>query len=109
MDGRGCGIEGGETTIALYGNPLLRAALVSARLSVKNNGDNHAVETQHFGENENKHHADEEAGLLSSAADTRVTDNADGEPSGETGKADRETRAKIQEAPVKRGEKVGNS
>ena len=75
-------------------------ALDAAGGSVENNGNNHAVQTQHLGENENQHHADEEAGLLCGAADTRVTDNADGEASSQTSETDRETRAEIKEAPV---------
>ena len=75
-------------------------ALDAAGGSVENNGNNHAVQTQHLGENENQHHADEEAGLLCGTADTRVTDNADGEASSQTSETDRETRAEIKEAPV---------
>lgn len=35
--------------------------------------------TQHFSENENQDHADEQTRLLGCAADTGVTDDADGE------------------------------
>ena len=44
------------------------------------------------------YHADEEPGLLRGTAHTSVTDNADGEACRETGKTDRETGAKLNEA-----------
>lgn len=46
------------------------------------------------------HHADEETRLLRGAAHTCVTDDADGEASGETGQADGETGAELDEAGV---------
>ena len=58
------------------------------------------VPTQHFGENENQNHANEETRLLGSSTDTSITDNANGKASGETGKTDRETGTKLDEAGV---------
>ena len=53
--------------------------------------------TQDFRENENQNHADEQSWLLSSTADTSVTDNTNGETSSETGKTDGETGAELDE------------
>ena len=39
-----------------------------------------AVKTQHFGENEDKDHADEKTRLLGRSPDAGVTDDADCEP-----------------------------
>lgn len=55
------------------------AAHVLRGLRVHQEGDNQAVQTQHFGENEDQDHANEEAGLLRGTADARVANNADGE------------------------------
>lgn len=46
-------------------------------LGVHEEGDNQAVETQDFGENENQDHADEQSWLLSCAADTCIADDTD--------------------------------
>jgi hypothetical protein len=56
--------------------------------------------TKDFGENENKNHSNEESGLLSGTTDTGITDNTDGEASGETSKTDRETGTELDEASV---------
>lgn len=56
--------------------------------------------TQDFGENENQDHADEEAGLLGSTTDTGITNDADGETSGETGETDSETGTELDETSV---------
>jgi hypothetical protein len=54
--------------------------------------------TQNFGENENENHADKQARLLRRAADTSIADNADGKTGGETGDADRQTGAELDQA-----------
>lgn len=60
---------------------LLRLAAfdVCRGLGVHEQSHDQTVETQHFGENENKDHADKEAGLLSCATDTSITDDTNGE------------------------------
>lgn len=69
-------------------------------LGVHEQGNDEAVKTQDFGENENKNHADEESGLLRSASDTSVTDNTDGETSSHTGKTDGKTSTELNETGV---------
>ena len=53
--------------------------------------------TQDFGENEDKDHADEESGLLSSASHTSISNNADSKAGGQTRQADAETSAELEE------------
>jgi hypothetical protein len=67
--------------------------------------------TQHFGENENKNHADEETGLLCSATDTSITDDTNGKSCSETSETDGETSTELNETSEERGlllEVVGN-
>ena len=45
---------------------------------VQVDGDNEAVETQNFCENEDKDHSYKESGLLGSSSHASVADNADG-------------------------------
>lgn len=56
-------------------------------LGVQVNGDDQTVETQYLGEDEDQDHADEESGLLSGSPDTGITDDANSESGGQTGKA----------------------
>jgi hypothetical protein len=56
------------------------------------------LHTQDFSENENQNHSDEKPGLLSSSADTSVTDDTDGETSSHTRKTNRETGTELDEA-----------
>lgn len=58
--------------------------------------------TQHFSENENKNHADEESWLLSSTTDTSVTDDTNSETSSETSETDGETSTELDEASEER-------
>lgn len=58
--------------------------------------------TQDFGENEDKNHSNVETGLLSSAPDTSISDDSDGEARGEPGKTDGKTSAELDEGGVKR-------
>jgi hypothetical protein len=44
------------------------------------------------------YHADEEPGLLGGTTDTSVSDDANGESSGKTGKTDRETGTQLDES-----------
>lgn len=53
------------------------ATRVLRRLRVHQERDDKPIQTQHFREDEDKDHADEEAGLLGSAADAGVADDAD--------------------------------
>lgn len=62
---------------------------------VEVDGDDETVETQHFGENEDEDHADEEARLLSCAAHAGVADDANGETSRQTGEAYRQTGSQM--------------
>ena len=52
---------------------------VQLSLGVHEQGNDQTVKTQHFGENENQDHADEETRLLGRAADACIADDADGE------------------------------
>jgi len=69
-------------------------------LGVHEKGNNQAVKTQDFGENENQNHADEETGLLSSSTDTGVTNDTNGETSSETSETDRQTSTELDETSV---------
>lgn len=53
---------------------------ICSSLGVHEQCYNQSVQTQHFGEDEDEDHANEEAGLLRCAADTGVADDADCEP-----------------------------
>lgn len=61
--------------------------------------DRHKL-TQDFSENENENHADEQSRLLSSTADTCVTNDTDSETSSHAGETDRETSAELYETGV---------
>lgn len=74
--------------------------VLDAGARVEDKRDDEAVKTENLGENEDKDHADVEAGLLGRAADTGVTDDADGEAGGETGKTDGQAGAELDEAGV---------
>jgi hypothetical protein len=76
------------------------AGVGDGRLGVEDKRDNEAVETENFGENEDKDHTDVQAGLLGSTAYTGVTDDTDGKAGGETGETDRETGAELDETCV---------
>jgi hypothetical protein len=54
--------------------------------------------TQDFSENENKNHANEESGLLSSTPHTSITDNANGEAGGQTCQTNGQTGTELDEA-----------
>jgi len=69
---------------------------------VDEQGNDETVQTQDFGENENENHADEESWLLSGTPDTSITDDTDGETSGETGETDRQTGTELDETSVQR-------
>lgn len=58
------------------------SAATDRLLGVQVDGDDQAVETQHFSENQNQDHADKEARLLRGASYTGITDNADGKTGG---------------------------
>lgn len=79
-----------------------RAEGIVLRTGVEDKSDDETVKTQNFGENEDQNHTNEETGLLGGTTDTSVTDNADGETSGETGETDRETGAELNETGVER-------
>ena len=79
---------------------LYLAGSVECGLGVHEEGNNQTIETQDFGENENKNHADEESGLLSGAADTGITDDTNRKTSSETSETNGKTGAKLDEACV---------
>lgn len=64
------------------------------------NGNNQAVETQHFSENENQDHADEQTRLLCRATDTGIAHNADREAGRHAREADGQASAQVNEAPI---------
>lgn len=67
---------------------------------VQQQGDNQAVQTQHFGENQNQKHTDEQSWLLSGTSDTSVTNNTNGKTSSQTGQTDRQTGTQLDETGV---------
>jgi len=69
---------------------------------VQVNGHNQAVETQHFGEDENQDHADEQSGLLCCATDTGVSHDADRKTGCQAREAHRQTGSQVNEAPEDR-------
>lgn len=71
---------------------------VDVGLGVHEQSNNKTVKTEDFSENENQNHSDEETGLLGSSSDTSITDNTNGETSGETSKTDGETSTELNEA-----------
>lgn len=75
---------------------------VGGCLRVHEQGNNETVQTENFGENENKNHANKETWLLGGTADTGVTDNTNGESSSETRETDRQTSTELDEASVER-------
>ena len=68
----------------------------SFRVHQKRN--NKTVETQDFGENEDKNHADEQSWLLGCSSDACVANNANGKAGCETGKTDRQAGTELYEA-----------
>lgn len=46
-----------------------------AGFGIHQQGNNQAVETQHFGEDENQNHSDEKTWLLCCSTDTSITDD----------------------------------
>ena len=55
----------------------------------KNDGDNEAIKTKGFGEDQNKDHTNEDV-FLGVGTDTGITDDTDGEASGQGGETDAE-------------------
>uniref|UniRef100_A0A182QBB2 Uncharacterized protein n=1 Tax=Anopheles farauti TaxID=69004 RepID=A0A182QBB2_9DIPT len=68
-------------------------------LRVQVDGDDQTVQTQHFGENEDQDHTDEQSRLLGSTTDTGVTDDTDGETGCQTRETDGQTSTEMDEAP----------
>jgi hypothetical protein len=96
---------------------LCRLALhVSTGLGVEQKSNNKTIETQDFGENENKNHTNEKSRLLCGTSDTSVTNNANSEAGSETGQTDGQTSTELDETGVQRrlllersGDKDGNN
>uniref|UniRef100_A0A182MGJ0 Uncharacterized protein n=1 Tax=Anopheles culicifacies TaxID=139723 RepID=A0A182MGJ0_9DIPT len=63
-------------------------------------GDDKTVQTQHFSENEDQNHTDEQSRLLGSTTHTSITDNTDGETGGQSRETDSQTSAEMNEAPT---------
>ena len=80
--------------------PCLIASDVEIGLGVHEQSNNETVETQDFGENENQDHSDEQTGLLSSSADTGVSNNTDSETSSKTSETNGETSTELNKASV---------
>lgn len=100
----GAGLEGHHALERAASIPEwdnLRARDVAASgLGVHDEGNDEAVKTQNFGENENEDHADEQPWLLSGSSDTSVTDDTDGKSSSEPSKTDGKTGAELDEPLV---------
>ena len=73
-----------------------------ARSRGEDERDDETVETQDFSEDEDQDHADVEARLLGSAADTGVADDADSEAGSETRETDAQASAQVVERPLKK-------
>jgi len=70
---------------------------------VHEQGNNETVKTQHFGENEDQNHSNEQSWLLSGTTDTSITDNTNGKSSSETSETDRQTSTELNEASEQGG------
>ena len=82
------------------GTHLRRGTAGGLGVGVQNEGNDETVQTQHLSENENQNHSDEEPGLLGSSTNTSISNNADSEPSGKTGKPDTETGTHVNESTI---------
>ena len=73
----------------------------------KDKGDNQSVETQNFGEDEDKDHAYKQPRLLCCAADPSVPHDANGKACGQTTETHREASSKVEEGSrLVRGKKM---
>jgi hypothetical protein len=66
---------------------------------VQINCNDKPIETQHFSENEDQNHSYKEAGLLGCPADAGVTDDTNGEPSGQPAESYGQPRAQVNKSP----------
>lgn len=89
---------GDEVTQLRAPSCLTNDILCSSR--VQQQGDNQTVQTQHFGENQDQKHTDEQSWLLSGTSDTGVTNNTNGKTSSQTGQTDRQTGTQLDETGV---------
>ena len=69
---------------------------------VQIDGDNESVKTEDFRENENENHSNEQTRLLGCSSDPGVANDADGVTCGQTGEADGQTGAQMNESPEKK-------
>lgn len=76
--------------------------ILQSRCDADSQSFNPPVKTQHFGENEDKNHTDEQTRLLASTAHTRVTGNADGVSGSKTGETDRKAGSELHHAREER-------
>merc|ERR1711924_157431 len=72
------------------------------------NSDNESVETKSFAKNENEHHSDVQARLLSRGTHTSITHNSNACSSSETSETARQTSAEIDHA-LKEGVASGSA
>lgn len=63
----------------------------------KDEGDDHSVESQDFGEDKNKDHSDEETWLLGGSTDSGVSDDSDGVSGSQSAQSARETGGQVGE------------
>lgn len=99
-------IEGSRVFSAV---PL--ATDIDTSLGVHKESDDETVETQDFGENEDKNHADEKSRLLSGSSYTCITNDTNGETSSQTSQTHRKTRTELNKPRVERkllGQPVGD-
>lgn len=66
---------------------------------VQVDGHDETVQTQHFGEDKDQDHADEQARLLGRSTDTGISDDSNSETGSQAGEADSETSSQMDEAP----------
>lgn len=73
---------------------------VGGGLRVQQQGNNQAVQTQDFSENQDQDHTHEQSWLLSGASDTSVTNNTDGKAGSQTGQTNGQAGTQLDEAGV---------
>jgi hypothetical protein len=99
---RRCRLQKLAVAAIVYRVGCLAVVALVTSLGVHEKGNNEAVKTQDFSENENENHSDEQPGLLGSSTDTSVTDDSDGETSSHTGETDSETSTELDEVGEER-------
>ena len=72
----------------------------SCRLRGQDERDNQAVQPEHLSKDQDQNHADEESRLLRGPSNSCIADHTDGKASSQSGQADTQSSAKLQERPA---------